>query len=78
MTTLDMAKAYIVGGGIASLSAATCRRKGLVRGFLRRALLHARSWRDLNVTSARAQDARQAGTMGGSMVGQAGEWMLGY
>ncbi len=47
----------------------------------------------LDVTSARAQEAHQAGTMGGSMVGtmnhggymppgimvgQAGEWMLGY
>lgn len=93
MNLLDIAKAHVVAGGIASLSAATCRRKGLLRRVLAASAAACTLMAGLAVTSARAQDARQAGAMGSSMVGtmsgsgymppgimvgQARERMLGY
>ena len=93
MNSLDMAKAYVVAGRIASLSAATCRREWLVRRVLVASAAACTLMAGLAVTSVQAQGAPQAGAMGGSMVGtmsgggymppgimvgQAGEWMLGY
>lgn len=93
MNLLDIAKAHVVGGGIALLSGATCRGKGLLPRVLAASAAACMLLAGLAVTSARAQDARQSGAMGsemvgtmsgsgymppGIMVGQAGEWMLGY
>ncbi len=93
MNSLDRSKAHNPAGGLASLSAAPCTRKGLVRRVIAASTVTWTLMAGLNVTSAQAQDGRQAGAMGGSttgamsgagymppgvMVGKAGEWMLGY
>ena len=56
MNSLDMTKARIVDGGIASLSAATCRREGLVRRVLAASAAAYTLMAGLNVTSERARD----------------------